>query len=98
MGELAALMVRLQQCNPSNCSPIALLLPTPTPVQWKDTQVVTRRVSATMQWATSVAEQHPSEASLKCIFSLNQLLEDILYKSLYVHAVNQELRMRVILR
>lgn len=90
MQEVAVLLLRLQQCDPPNCSSLSLdhygsdtSRPVPTPTQWKDTLTVACRVSAAMLWATSAANQQPSEASLKRIFFLNQLLEDILYKSLY---------------
>lgn len=107
MGEVAVLMLRVQQCDPSNCSPLFLdhcLLglktsrPMPTPTQWKDTQNVACRVSATMLWATTEADKQPIVAILNCIFNLNQLLEDILDNSLYVYALDQELDVIIALR
>lgn len=104
MLELAALMIRLQQCDPSNSSPLflerCLLGPEtypPMPTQWKDTQRVARRVSAAMLWAITETNQQPS-AILKSLLGLNLLLEDILYKSLYIPALNQALDMTEVLR
>lgn len=101
------LMIRLQQCDPSDCSPLFLdcgLLgpetypPMPTPTQWKDTQCIARRVSAAMLWAITETNQQPSAAILKRLLGLNLLLEDILYKSLYIPALNPALDMAEVLR
>lgn len=103
MQEVAVLMIRLQQCDPSNCSPLfldrSLLGPEtsqPMPNQWKDTQRVARRVAAAMLWAITETNQDPSVATLKQLLGLNQLL--ILYKSLYLPALNQALDMTEVLR
>ena len=68
------------------------------PTQWKHTQRVVRRVSAAMLWAVTETNQNPSVANLKRLLGLNRLLEDILYKSLYIPALNQALDMTEVLR
>ena len=95
MQKVATLMLRLQQCavsSPETCQP------TPTQSQWNDTQKLAARVSAAMEWAFTEIHQQLSHDDLRSIIGLFHTLVELLYKLVYVHALNQQLNMTQILR
>ena len=105
MQEVATLIIRLKQCDLSDSTlPDPLLWqpetsqPTPTGSQWENIQTMACRVSAAMEWASSEAYRQLPGPDLTAIISLNHILVELLYKMIYVHALNEELNMTMLLR
>lgn len=105
MQEVATLMAQLQQSELSSSKlPDPGLWqpdtsqPTPTQPQWETIQTIACRLFAAIEWASSKAYQQPLGPDLECIADLIQILMELLYKTVYVHALNQKLYMTPILR
>ena len=109
MQEVATLMVQLQQFELSSSklpdprlwqpdSSELLSHPALTPAQWESIQTMACRIPTAIEWASLEAYQQSPGPNLESIAGLFQILVELLYKMVYVHALNQELNMTPILR
>ena len=92
--------VQQHASRPSLVSQPETSQPTPTQSQWESIKAMACRVSMAVDWASSEAYHQPSGPNLESIarLFLIQILAELLYRIIYVHALNQKLDMMPILR